>query len=279
MAAVQPVRMPSSEWASKDKSAYDRNPFRNHHSPSPSPKPPPAAQSPGMLQSAKAYLFSGGGGSTAITDSPLPSKEIPSGSRGGVGSLPGNYSEVSVAKTPEERRLENMPSHETDQELLGKTNGVGPLPGGPNESRVAMLPEERIHPQYDSGTTGTKGFGAAAAELGVGAGSAAVASRNVTPRGGSSKLAPAPATGSGIGSSSATEQAQSKLGEPDIPRETSEGPTGTSERRSTSGSEDSTGERHKVGFMKKVKGEAKVISGKLGRNEKKVEEGRQMMGK
>ena len=51
-----------------------------------------------------------------------------------------------MAKLPEERRQENLPSHETDHEILGKTGGVGPLPGGPNESGVALLPEERAHP-------------------------------------------------------------------------------------------------------------------------------------
>jgi hypothetical protein len=84
--------------------------------------------------------------SPAPEDSPLPSKEIPGGSRIGVGSLPGHLSEVSVAKLPEERRQENLPSHETGHEQLGKTGGVGPLPGGPNESGVALLPEERAHP-------------------------------------------------------------------------------------------------------------------------------------
>lgn len=83
---------------------------------------------------------------TKPEDSPLPSKEIPGGSKIGVGSLPGHLSEVSVAKLPEERRQENLPSHETDHEQLGKTGGVGPLPGGPNESGVALLPEERAHP-------------------------------------------------------------------------------------------------------------------------------------
>lgn len=75
----------------------------------------------------------------------LPSTESPSGSAGGVGSLPGNISEVSVAKLPEERRQEGLPSHETNHEVLGKTGGVGPLPGGPDESHVALLPEERDH--------------------------------------------------------------------------------------------------------------------------------------
>lgn len=73
----------------------------------------------------------------------LPSTETPSGSTIGVGSLPGTSSEISVAKLPEERRQEGLPSHETDHEILGKTGGVGPLPGGPNESGVAICPEER----------------------------------------------------------------------------------------------------------------------------------------
>lgn len=52
---------------------------------------------------------------------------------------------MSVAKLPEERRQEGLPSHETEHERLGKTDGVGALPGAPNESSVALLPEERIH--------------------------------------------------------------------------------------------------------------------------------------
>ncbi|KAG6852583.1 hypothetical protein C0991_010841 [Blastosporella zonata] len=444
MATYQPVRMPSSEWTSKDKSPYDRNPFRNQASPSPrpspraSPSPRPVASagtvpsaeksapgpvtssqakepgkasaverasetvkpylpgsvaaylpasatanqsplpskeipggskvgvgslpgnlseasvaklpeeramearqqqasakaihhrkanksakhvgkpstSPSMLQSAMGYLpesvaaylplttLAGG----APADSPLPSKEKPSGSAGGVGSLPGNYSEISVAKTPEERRLEVMPSHETDHEILGKTGGVGPLPGGPNESRVAMLPEERIHPQSpdDSYPTGAKGLEVAG--LGVLSGGAA-AERTAQREGESSRIGETtPSTPSKLGTTVSGMQGGST--QPDVrsdpgyhpatlhppdPKLNKEAevnkeaearshastsqPTNTSvssgvsaERRSTSGSEGSTGERHKVGFMEKVKGEAKVISGKLGHNEKKIEE-------
>ncbi|KAF8229123.1 hypothetical protein L208DRAFT_193574 [Tricholoma matsutake] len=100
-------------------------------------KPPESGKQPILESSAD---------ETKPEDSPLPSKEIPGGSKIGVGSLPGHLSEVSVAKLPEERRQENLPSHETDHEQLGKTGGVGPLPGGPNESGVALLPEERAHP-------------------------------------------------------------------------------------------------------------------------------------
>ncbi|KAH6893999.1 hypothetical protein BKA70DRAFT_796810 [Coprinopsis sp. MPI-PUGE-AT-0042] len=47
---------------------------------------------------------------------------------------------------------------------------------------------------------------------------------------------------------------------------------------SPSPSSDSKGEK-KPGFMSKLKGEVKVISGKLGHNEAKIEEGRKLMGK
>ncbi|KAG6861507.1 hypothetical protein C0995_015622 [Termitomyces sp. Mi166 len=41
----------------------------------------------------------------------------------------------------------------------------------------------------------------------------------------------------------------------------------------------SSGERRKVGLMSRMKGEVKVLSGKLSHNEKKIQAGRQMMGK
>lgn len=73
----------------------------------------------------------------------LPSSETPGVSAAGVGSLPGTASETSVAKLPEERRQEGLPSYETSQDLSGNTGGVGSLPGAANESGVALLPEER----------------------------------------------------------------------------------------------------------------------------------------
>ncbi|KAG6816149.1 hypothetical protein H0H87_008329 [Tephrocybe sp. NHM501043] len=401
--------MPSNEWAGKDKPAYDRNPFRNQHSPSPRPagasasrmaapsseaKPGngkgiktafenasetvrpylpgsvaaylrtyrpcpsagaaakqsplpskeipggskvgvgslpgnlseasvaklpeerameararqqqakktkhagPAAASPTMYQNAKGYLpesvaaYLPGG---AAPDSPLPSKEKPSGSAGGVGSLPGNYSEVSVAKTPEERRLEGMPSHETDHEVLGKTRGVGALPGGPNESRVAMLPEERVHPQYDSGVTGSKSLAVGGGAVGAGAGVAAargmmgqretrgsgIGPSGLDPGGGAHHSTSTSGGAAAAAHSDVRNAEMHTLGERKAQQQQQQGTEGTSaERRSTSGSEGSAGsERQKVGFLKKMKGEAKVISGKLGHNEKKVEEGKHMMGK
>lgn len=108
----------------------------------------------------------------------LPSTERPSGSLGGVGvgSLPGSNTEAGVARTPEERKLEqamhpwgtgighhhhhrhahipdhelwpganrhvDMPSTEHPSGSLGGV-GVGSLPGNNNEAGVAILPDER----------------------------------------------------------------------------------------------------------------------------------------
>jgi len=58
------------------------------------------------------------------------------------------------------------------------------------------------------------------------------------------------------------------------PKETGAGATEAAGRRASTGSAG-----HKVGFLDRVKGEAKVISGKLRGSEKKVEEGRHLMGK
>jgi hypothetical protein len=49
-----------------------------------------------------------------------------------------------IAKLPEERRQEVLPSHDDESFTpLGKTGGVGPLPGSALESGVAILPDER----------------------------------------------------------------------------------------------------------------------------------------
>ncbi|KAG6837442.1 hypothetical protein H0H93_009536 [Arthromyces matolae] len=271
------------------------------------------------------------GAGSAPAPSELPSKEIPSISRGGVGSLPGTISEVSVAKLPEERRLEGMPSHESDHELLGKSGGVGPLPGGPNESRVAMLPEERLHPQYDTRPMGASGSTASPLSIGGTKSSVRTGSplKQVTISTPDDPLQETTAIGlgaAGVGAgvagagAMATHQASSRPGaaapqstgdyldnrldpgyhpaelhplDPKFNQKSSDVPSsshhealptdtkesselGTSAtRRSSAGSE----ERRKVKLLEKVKGEAKVISGKLSHNEKKIEEGRQMMGK
>jgi len=52
----------------------------------------------------------------------------------------------SLAKLPEERRQEGLPSHDNEGPALGKTAGVGALPGSASEEGVALLPEERAKP-------------------------------------------------------------------------------------------------------------------------------------
>lgn len=100
----------------------------------------------------------------------LPLEEEPSGSRVGIGSLPGPNTEVGVALLPEEHRYHlgtgrshgppplksscsftvaevdpslSMPSTEVTTDSYG---GVGSLPGPRCEHRVAMTPQERLFP-------------------------------------------------------------------------------------------------------------------------------------
>ncbi|KAJ3560764.1 hypothetical protein NP233_g10622 [Leucocoprinus birnbaumii] len=100
------------------------------------------------------------GESTEIDrETEYPSTEVPSGSRVGVGSLPGKATEPAVAALPEEKaslrfnamtvpdsgpmsRARRAPFPPSDQVPRG---GVGSLPGTPDESDVARLPEERKH--------------------------------------------------------------------------------------------------------------------------------------
>ncbi|KAF9462799.1 hypothetical protein BDZ94DRAFT_1260365 [Collybia nuda] len=277
-------------------------------------------------QSVAAYLP----GSTPAKAFSLPSTEVPSGSAGGVGSLPGTRSEVSVAKLPEERRQEGLPSHETDHERLGKTGGVGPLPGGPNESGVALLPEERVHGEDEilkssSGGDTKNPFNAAtnavqpnsaatkASAVGVGVGhgigqgaaptkAATQAAQDVQNPTSKSKAEKAkegaqdvkgkvanalPGHSGETGpTGTSTAPAPSAASAPTAAATTSPAAATTATQPSTGhqpsghrASTGSAGSHHKVGFMDKMKGEAMVISGKLGKNEKKIEEGRHLMGK
>ncbi|TEB20458.1 hypothetical protein FA13DRAFT_1779831 [Coprinellus micaceus] len=82
----------------------------------------------------------------------LPLEEEPSGSRVGVGSLPGPNTEAGVALLPEERRHhlddEVVPSlfMPTTEDITISYGGVGSLPGKRSEQGVALSPEERLFP-------------------------------------------------------------------------------------------------------------------------------------
>ncbi|KAG6893950.1 hypothetical protein C0992_008037 [Termitomyces sp. T32_za158] len=260
-----------------------------------------AAAAPSMYQSAKNYIrqsvgayLPGSGGA----HSELPSRETPGGSLVGVGSLPGTTSEVSVAKLPEERRLEGMPSHETDHEVLGKSGGVGALPGGPNESRVALLPEERLHPEYEGDAAAAAGGRMMQREAGV---VGSPLKKSIEPEHEHEEHARVPGAVAGFGGTTAHPDVRMDPGyhpaalhpvDPKFQEKERErhqsasyasaaAAGGEASRRSPESgqSSSSSGERKKPGFMKKVKGEVKVISGKLSHNEKKIEEGKQLKGK
>jgi len=132
----------------------------------------------GILRTGKLHVDSSF--SQHLSDySEFPSTEVPSGSRTGVGSLPGKTSEPAVAALPEEQvgrrklfiveqhnfessrkffyrgfnamtvpdsgpmsRIHRAPFFPSDKVSKG---GVGSLPGTPNEIDVVRLPEERLH--------------------------------------------------------------------------------------------------------------------------------------
>ncbi|KAF7421203.1 hypothetical protein PC9H_011723 [Pleurotus ostreatus] len=96
----------------------------------------------------------------------LPSQEVYGNmgtSSDGVGALPGTLSEVSVAKLPEERRLEGLENAKSfgssyaREQAWSQTSsgGVGDLPGPKSETGVAILPDERITRGMSGGTGGS----------------------------------------------------------------------------------------------------------------------------
>ncbi|ESK86501.1 hypothetical protein Moror_9852 [Moniliophthora roreri MCA 2997] len=106
-----------------------------------------------LPQSVAAYLPGGTTHPTTLPSQDGPQK--PFEHSDGVGSLPGNQSEASVAKLPDEREAETqspsgitthpttLPSQDGPQEPFEHSNGVGSLPGNQSEASVAKLPDER----------------------------------------------------------------------------------------------------------------------------------------
>ncbi|KAK0432777.1 hypothetical protein EV421DRAFT_1457406 [Armillaria borealis] len=144
-----------------------------------------------------------------------------------------------------------------------KTKGVGDLPGPPSEENVAMLPEERNkelrktageepgHPVSPPGISPVHTTPPAHEQDKFD-----TLSDRSSPTGLHKEPAPLPP----ITSNDNLDAAESG--------------------RSTSSNGSNNGSiGKKAKFMDKVKGEVKVLSGKLGNNESKIEEGRRMMGK
>ncbi|KAK0479879.1 hypothetical protein EDD18DRAFT_1206674 [Armillaria luteobubalina] len=143
-----------------------------------------------------------------------------------------------------------------------KTMGVGDLPGPPSEENVAMLPEER---NKELRKTAGEDIGLPASPPGI------IPVHTTPPTHEQDKFDTL------LDRSSPTGLHKEPTPLPPI---TNDNLDVTETRRSTSSNGSNNGNAgKKPKFMDKVKGEVKVLSGKLGNNESKIEEGRRLMGK
>lgn len=224
-------------------------------------------------------------------------------------------SESGFAILPEERRQQSLPSHDDDPPFATEmgdlpTGGVGTLPGDKEEVGVALLPEERnsrsgsecgastdasTRPLHGDGDTSQYTFpstGSASLPPGL----ASIPDKNTTA---SSTYTSHPT----IPNTTAREYAlasdgvkfkgvplskgfQKGLDEEQLSPTDGQSNVATAGHGAVSpavgGLSSHVGQetvRKKPGFMDKLKGEVKVISGKLSHKEDMVEEGKRMMGK
>jgi len=169
--------------------------------------------------------------------------------------------DTSLAKLPEERRVEDLLSHD------GVTAG--------NESGVALLPDKRKQLEFKAGPLSTQALDN---------GASTDASIWTLP---GSRQDAADSRPHDAASSSKSHSVHSRKGEEASGNgraiERSPNPENPSHAVGTvvGALTDSSGQSHprKLGFMDKVKGEIKILSGKMSHNESKIEEGRKMMGK
>jgi hypothetical protein len=219
-----------------------------------------------------------------------------------TGYIPGTLQDdTSLAKLPEERRLEGLPSHDDETAgRLGKSGGVGALPGLANESGVALLPDERA--KAAQGTTPSIGGASTDASVRTLAGSSYQPSQlgqsHFVPQtagrdqpfsrdeekvfGADAKKdfdVPEPADAV-MGDNNKTVATSSSAGDDDNSGEHAHAVGAGSGGLAGAGrAAEIAGVQKKSGFIHKVKGEMKILSGKMSHNETKVEEGRKMMGK
>ncbi|KAF9257994.1 hypothetical protein L218DRAFT_935171 [Marasmius fiardii PR-910] len=114
-------------------------------------------------ETAKQYLppsvaaYFPGGKETSLPSQEGPQKPLEHSD--GIGSLPGNASESSVAKLPDERanvqgsKATTLPTQEGPQKPFERSDGIGSMPGNASESSVAKLPDERANVQGGKATT------------------------------------------------------------------------------------------------------------------------------
>lgn len=219
------------------------------------------------------------------------------------------HSETGIAILPEERRQQNLPSHDDHSPFVTEkrsTGGVGTLPGDKEEAGVALLPEERksLGASTDNASTrllhGTPPIKVHDPEI----------SQDTLPVAGSPSFAPLPSNSDKTTTASSMADAshpvipnttartyplasngvkfkgvplskglQKELAQEQLsPTESIDGPRTQSDLSTVAAAGTET-VRKKPGFMDRLKGEVKVISGKLAHKESKVEEGRKLMGR
>ncbi|EIN05654.1 hypothetical protein PUNSTDRAFT_46542 [Punctularia strigosozonata HHB-11173 SS5] len=193
----------------------------------------------------------------------------------GAGKLPGTIAETGVAVLPQEKVL--LPTSETEGAYPGeKTSGVGPLPGRVGEEGVAKAPGE-YNTTLHSGaakldgvslpTTETEGVRPSEKTAGVGALPGRVDEQGVA------KL---PDESAPTKKTEAVKQKVEKAAAVAPGKANGTAPLDTTSTTSAPSASSGEASPHKSGFMSKIKGEVKILSGKLGRNHDKVEEGKQL---
>ncbi|KAF8815261.1 hypothetical protein BYT27DRAFT_7334025 [Phlegmacium glaucopus] len=202
-------------------------------------------------------------------------------STGGVGALPGDKEEVSVALLPEEGKslvgTESGASTDVSTRLLRGTPSTIVQDRDTSQYTLPVTGSSSLAPipirNYDKNTTGSPLHASHPITPNTTARTYALASDDVKFKGvplseGSHKEVDVSPTEKSIGERRNLEQGQS-----DVATSGCGAAVGPS---SHAGHE---GVRRKTGFMDKLKGEVKVISGKLLHKESQVEEGKRMMGK
>lgn len=198
--------------------------------------------------------------------------------------------DTSLAKLPEERRLAGLPSHDDEStSRLGKSGGAGALPGPANESGVALLPDERAKRPSEIGN------GASAdASIRTLPGSSQSYTPGPSPLAQSFGLSGPQTSGRDYAFSRDEERAFGPNAKSDLDKldtaEVGQVPPSTGNPGNPAVGAGSAGLAgagasapsplpKKSGFIDKVKGEIKILSGKMSHNESKIEEGRRMMGR
>jgi len=196
----------------------------------------------------------------------------------GVGDLPGRDDESGVAVLPAERNTLPSSFGERHGAQPGeKSEGVGSLPGKADELSVALLPEERKvekrsasdsqsavkeaeEPAKETEPTNPRGVVLDQTELQPNTVGADTAGDFIQ-----SGTKPAAVDSSGVDKSTLMDAPESRAN--DISR------TSNTNTTSADGNNNNSG---KPGLMSKIKGEVKILQGKMTKNEDKMEEGRKL---